>query len=111
MAIGVNSVTEVEKLNIAMKFVAPVIASALLVVASSVGKPPWREKFVLLAEKPASAYVCRRRNSNGSRSGACALVFPLCHGRVPVPKSCAMSNFLNYVAQMNASVLQLVICK
>ena len=40
MATGVNLVTEVEKLNMATKFVAPVIALALLVIVSSVGKPP-----------------------------------------------------------------------
>ena len=40
VATGVNLVTEVEKLNMATKFVAPVIALALLVIVSSVGKPP-----------------------------------------------------------------------
>ena len=35
-----NLGTEVEKLNMATKFVALVIALALLVIASSVGKPP-----------------------------------------------------------------------
>ena len=44
----------------ATKFAAPVIALALLVIASSVDKP-LEEKFVLSAEKPVSAYVCRRR--------------------------------------------------
>ena len=51
MATGVNLVTEDEKLNIASKFVAPVIALVLLVITSSVGKPPWRQKFVFSAEK------------------------------------------------------------
>ena len=52
MAIGVNLVTEVEKLNIAMKFVAPVIAFALLVVASSVGKPPGEKSLFYLRKSP-----------------------------------------------------------
>ena len=45
----------------AMKFVTPVIPLALLVIASSTGNPPWRKKFVVSAEEPAPAYVCRRR--------------------------------------------------
>ena len=64
----------------ATKFAAPVIALALLVIASSVDKP-LEEKFVLSAEKPVSDYVCRRRivalNFNGSSSGACALFLHL----------------------------------
>ena len=47
--------------NITKKFVAPVIALALLVIASSVGNPRGEKKFVVSTEKPASAYVCRRR--------------------------------------------------
>ena len=45
----------------ATKFVAPVIALALLVIASSVGKLSGGKKLVVSTEKPASAYVCRRR--------------------------------------------------
>ena len=44
----------------AMKFVAPVIVLALLVIASSTG------------------------NLHGEKSGACALIFPLCDCRVPM---------------------------
>ena len=43
------------------KFVTPVIALALLVIASSVGKLPGEKKPVVSTEKPASAYFCRRR--------------------------------------------------
>ena len=45
----------------ATRFVAPVIAFALLVIASSVGKLPGEKKLVVSTEKPASAYVLRRR--------------------------------------------------
>ena len=45
----------------ATRFVAPVIASALLVIASSVAKLPGEKKLVVSTEKPASAYVWRRR--------------------------------------------------
>ena len=56
---------------------------------------PWREKFVLSAEKPI-----RRRNSNGSRSGACALIFPPCHGRVPLLSHARCQTFCNFVTQI-----------
>ena len=45
------------------KFVTPVIALALLVIASSVGKLPGEKKPVVSTEKPASAYVCREEES------------------------------------------------
>ena len=45
----------------ATKFVACIIAFALLVIASSVGKLPGEKKLVVSTEKPASAYVLRRR--------------------------------------------------
>ena len=41
-------------------FVAPVLALALHVIASSVGKPPG-EKVCFPGGKTASAYICRRR--------------------------------------------------
>ena len=43
------------------KFVAPVTALVLLVIASSVGKRLGGKKLVFWPEKPASTYVCRRR--------------------------------------------------
>ena len=61
----------------ATKFVALVIAVALLFIASSVGNP-LEEKFGVSSEKPTSAYVCRTERSDDSSSGACALVLPLC---------------------------------
>ena len=44
----------------AKKIVSPVITLALHVIASSVGTP-LEKKFVVSAEKPSSAYVCRKR--------------------------------------------------
>ena len=72
----------------AMKFVAPVIALALLVIASSVGKP-LEKKACCLGGKTRASLRLQKKNrrpgrSNGSRSRACALIFPLCHCRVPV---------------------------
>ena len=88
VATGVNLVTEVEKLNMAMKFVAPVIAFALLVIASSVGKPPGEKSLFYRRKNPRLVMLAEENRSpirsNGSRSGACVLIFPLCHGRVPL---------------------------
>ena len=52
MATGVNLVIEVEKLNMAIKFIAPVIAFALLVIASSVGKPPGEKSLFYRRKNP-----------------------------------------------------------
>ena len=63
------------------EFVAPVIALALLVIASSVGNPHGEK-----AEKPA--YVCRRRIvalcAQMAREAEHAHSFFRCHCRVPV---------------------------
>ena len=72
----------------ATKFIAPVIALALLVIASSVGKAPGK-KACCLGEKTRVSLCLQSKNnspgrSNDSRGGACALIFPLCHCRVPV---------------------------
>ena len=45
----------------ATRFVAPVITLALLIIVSSLGKPPPVKSFVVSAEKPAAAYICRKR--------------------------------------------------
>ena len=48
----------------ATRFVAPVITLALLIIVSSLGKPPPPppvQNFVVSAEKPAAAYICRKR--------------------------------------------------
>ena len=55
---GVNLVTEAEQPT--TDFVAPVLALALHVIASLVGKPPG-EKVCFPGGKTASAYICRRR--------------------------------------------------
>ena len=65
----------------ATKFVAPVIALALLVIASSVGK--------LSGEKSLLSLCLQKKirspgQSNGLGSGACALNFTLCHCQVHV---------------------------
>lgn len=57
-----------------VSIVAPVIALTLLATSVSSQTPPER-KFVVSAEKPASAYVCNRRtvspkSSNNSSSRA-----------------------------------------
>lgn len=73
----------------ATKFVAPVTALVLLFIASSVGKPPGGKKLVFLAGKNRVSLCLQMKHrspghSNGSGSRAYALVFPLCHCRVPV---------------------------
>lgn len=47
----------------ATRFVAAVITLALLIIVSSLGKPPPPpvQNFVVSAEKPAAAYICRKR--------------------------------------------------
>ena len=47
----------------ATRFVAAVITIALLIIVSSLGKPPPPpvQNFVVSAEKPAAAYICRKR--------------------------------------------------
>lgn len=45
----------------ATRFVAAVITLALLIIVSSLGKPPPVLNFVVSAEKPAAAYICRKR--------------------------------------------------
>ena len=52
VATGVNLGTEVEKLNMATKFVALVIALALLVIASSVGKLPGEKSLFSQRKNP-----------------------------------------------------------
>ena len=47
----------------ATKFVAPVIALALLVITFSVGKPPGEKKLVFSAENLASAYAQMAREA------------------------------------------------
>ena len=74
--------------NMASKFVAPVIALALVVIASSFGKP-LGEKSLLSRGKNHVSLCLQKKNrrpgrSNGLRSGPCALIFPLYHCRVPV---------------------------
>ena len=75
------------------KFVAPVIALVLLVIASSVGKPLGGKKLVFWPEKPASAYVCRSLDTQMAREAEHVHSFFRC---VSLPsactKSCAMSN-------------------
>ena len=66
----------------ATKFVASVVASTLLVIASSVGKP--LEKVCCLGGKTRVSLRLRKKNrsperSNYSSNGACALILPLCH--------------------------------
>ena len=106
MATGVNLVTEVEKLNMATKFVAPVIALALLVIVSSVGKPPV-EKSLFSRRKNSRQFMFAEEESNGSRCRACVLIFPLCHGRVSVLSLARCQTFCNNVAQMNAFCFKL----
>lgn len=45
----------------ATRFVAPVITLALLIIVSSLGKPPPSAKFCCFGGKPAAAYICRKR--------------------------------------------------
>ena len=71
------------------KFVAPVTALVLLVIASSVGKRLGGKKACFLAGKTRVNLCLQMKNrsprhSNGSGSGACALIFLLCHCRVPI---------------------------
>ena len=90
----------------ATKFVAPVIALALLVITFSVGKPPG-EKGLFSRRKTCIGLCLQKKHrspvrSNGSRSGACALIFPLCHCRMPVLSHA--HPFRNYITQMNGKL-------
>ena len=105
----------------ATKFVAPVIASALLVIASSVAKLPGEKKLVVSTEKPASAYVWRRRivalDTQMAREAEHIHSVYLVSLPSTCTKSCAMSNFekqrivarkvssfCNYVPQINGEL-------
>ena len=70
------------------EFVAPVITLALLVIASSVGNPRGEKSLLSRRKNPRQLMFAEENRSpirsNGSRSGACGFIFPLCRCRVPV---------------------------
>ena len=88
----------------AMKFVAPDIALAFHHLF--IGKPPG-EKGLFSRRKTGISLCLQKKNrspvrSNGSRSGACALIFPLCHCRMP--ELSHAHSFRYYMTQINGEL-------
>ena len=88
----------------AMKFVAPDIALAFHHLF--IGKPPG-EKGLFSRRKTGISLCLQKKNrspvrSNGSRSGACALIFPLCHCRMP--ELSHAHSFRHYMTQINGEL-------
>ena len=84
---GVNLVTEVEQPL--TWFLAPVVILVLLVIASSLDKPhptppppPGEKRLLFRWKKPRQLIFAEKNRSSerldGSSSGACVLILPLC---------------------------------